>query len=165
MQAEVEEGDDGAEVVQGAGGLRAADDVEDDLGPVGVVELERHAGDDQQQEAGHHQEVQEALEGQEAGEPLVVLLGLDLGLAERLRVVQVEVERADEPDEGVHAEEGEDADQQGGHEEKDRVEHRVILAVERVGVGLVLGEAGGGAGVALLAGGQDVGLGEARGRV
>ena len=85
--------------------------------------------------------MQEALEGHEAGEPFVVRLGLDLGFAELLRVVQVEVERADEPDEGVHAEEGEDADQQAGHAEEDRVQQRIILAVERIGVGLVFGEA------------------------
>ena len=88
VEAEVEEGDDGAEVVQGAGGLGPAEDGEHRLGPVGVVELERHAGDHQQQEAGHHQDVQEALEGREAGEALVVVVTRQLGLAEGLGVVR-----------------------------------------------------------------------------
>ena len=109
--------------------------------------------------------MQEALERHEAREPFVVRLRLDLGLAELLRVVQVEVNRAHQPDEGVQAEEGEHADQQAGHGEEDHVEQRIILAVERIGVGLVFGEPGGGRGMALLAGGQDVGLGEPRRRI
>ena len=165
MQAKIEERHNRAEAVQGAGGVRAADDAEERLGPVGIVELERHAGEDEQEEAGHDQEMQEALEGHEAGEPFIVGLGLDLGFAELLRVVQVKVKRAHEPDEGVQAEEGEDADQQAGHAEKDRVEQRIILAVERVGVGLVFGEPDRRGGMTLLARGQDVGLGEPRGRV
>jgi len=36
----------------------------------------------------------------------------------------------------VQPEEGKDPDQQAGHAEKDRVQQRIILAVERVGVGL-----------------------------
>ena len=47
-----------------------------DLGPVRVIELQRHAGDDQQQEARHHQEMQEPLERQEAREPFAVHLRL-----------------------------------------------------------------------------------------
>ncbi len=42
------------------------------------------------------------------------------------------------------------------------MQDRIVLAVERVGVGFVLGEADRRAGMALLAGGQDVGLGEVR---
>jgi hypothetical protein len=64
--------------------MRAADDVEHHLGPVRVIELERHARDDQQQEAGDDQEMEEALEGQEAGEPFAAFLGAELGLAELL---------------------------------------------------------------------------------
>ena len=85
---------------------------------------------------------------------------LIFGFAELLRVVQVEVKRAAQPDHGVQAEEDEDADQQAGHAEKDHVQQRIILAVQRVGVGFVFGEADRRAGMTLLAGGQDVGLGE-----
>ena len=42
------------------------------------------------------------------------------------------------------------------------MQQRVVLAVEGIGVGLVFREARRGAGMALLAGGQDVGLGQAR---
>ena len=63
VQAEVAESHDRAEAVQGAGGVRAAKDVEHRPRPVGVIELERHAGDDQQQEAGDYQEVQKRSNG------------------------------------------------------------------------------------------------------
>ena len=52
------------------------------------------------------------------------------------------------------AEEGEDAEQQRGHEQEGEVERRVVLAVQRVGVRDVLGEADGGVRVALRAGGR-----------
>ena len=58
--------------MQRARGLRAADDAEHDLRPVGVIELQRHAGDDEQQETRHDEEMQEALERHEAREPFVV---------------------------------------------------------------------------------------------
>ena len=92
VQDEVGERHDRAEVVERAGHVGAADQVEDGLRPVGVVELQRHAGDDEQQEARHDHEVQEALERRESRELLVVGLHLDLGLAERLGVVQEEVD-------------------------------------------------------------------------
>jgi len=145
--------------------IRAADDAEEHFGPVGIIELERHAGEDKQEKAGHDQEMQEALHGHEAGEPLIVRLGLDLGFAELLRVVQEKVDRPHEPDEGVQTEEGEDADQEARHAEKDHVQQRVILPVKRVGVRLVFGELDRCRGMTLLAGRQDVGLGKARGRV
>ena len=64
------------------------------LAQSGVIELQRHAGDDQQQETRHDEEMQEALERHEAREPFVVLLGFDFGFAERFRVVQVEIDHA-----------------------------------------------------------------------
>ena len=59
--------------------------------------------------------MQKAFKGQEAREPFVVHLRLDFRLAEGLRVVQVEIDRAHQPPEGVQAEEGERADEQAGH--------------------------------------------------
>ena len=121
MQAEIEEGDDGPEAVQRARGLRAANEAEDHLGPVGVVELERHAGDDQQQEAGHHQEMQEAIERREARKPFLAFLGLDLGFAKGLRVVQIELNWSGTARRSVcSAEEDEHAHQQRGHAQESR---------------------------------------------
>ena len=42
---------------------------------------------------------------------------------------------------------------------------RIMFGVQRIGVGDVFGETGGGAGMAFLAGGHDVGLGKMRGRI
>ena len=112
------------------------------LGPVGVVELQRHAGDHQQQEAGDHQDVQEPLERREAGEPLVVRLGLDLGLAEGLRVVQVQVHRAEQPEQRCAApKKANMPTSRPVMRMKDQCSSGIVLAVERVGVGHVLGEA------------------------
>lgn len=58
------------------------------------------------------------------------------------------------------AEEGEHADEEGGHEDEHRIEGGVIFPVEGVGVGLVLDEAGIGVGVAGLAGGEDILFGQ-----
>ena len=164
VQAKVEKGDEGAEPMQRARRFRPADDVENRLGPVGVVELQRHAGDDQQQKARHHQEMQKPLKRHEAREPFVVHLRLNFRLAEFLRVVQIEVDRAHQPPEGVQAEESERADEQAGHAQKHGVEQRIMLAVQRIGVRIVFGEADGGVGMTLLAGGQNVGFGQMRAR-
>ncbi len=135
VQAEIEEGDDGAEAMQRPRGFRAADDVENHFGPVRVVELQRHAGNHQQQETGHDQKMQEPLERRETREPFAVHLRLNLGFAEFLRVVQVKINGAHQPAEGVQAEEGERADEQAGHAQKHRVEQRIIFPVQRIGMG------------------------------
>ena len=46
-------------------------------------------GNHQQQEAGHHQEMQETINRRKPGEPFAALLGGDLGLPEFLGVMQV----------------------------------------------------------------------------
>ena len=165
VQPEIEKGDGRAATMQGAGDLGAAQDAEDRPGPVCIVEFKRHAGDDQEQEARHDQEMEEALKGGEAGEPNVPLLRFDLGFAEGLGVVQIEIAGAKEPQGGVRAKEGEDADEQRGHRHEGPMQLRKMFGIQRVGVGNVFGEAGGGAGMALFAGGHNVALGKVRGRV
>ena len=66
--------------------------------------------------------------------------------------------RALEPQERVHAEEAEGAHQQGGHEEPDEVDNRILrVALGRVEVRPEADEARGGVGVAAVAGGLEVG--------
>src|ERR1035437_655495 len=84
VQPEIAEGHNRAEPMERPSRLGSADEVEHHFRPAGIIELERHAGDYQQQEARDHEEVQEALEGQEAGEPLAAFLRADLRLAEPL---------------------------------------------------------------------------------
>ena len=115
MKAEIGEGDDRAEMVQGAGDFGPAEHAEDHLRPARVVELQRHSRQHEKKEARHHHQVQEPVERREARVLLVVGVGLHLGLAEGLRVVQVEVDGPDEPEEGVQPEEGEDADEERRH--------------------------------------------------
>ena len=79
-------GHDRAEAMECPRHVRAAEDSKDDLRPVGVVELQRHARDDQQQETGHDQEMQEALERREAREPFLVAPRLRPLFPERFRV-------------------------------------------------------------------------------
>ena len=55
--------------------------------------------------------------------------------------------------------------EQAGHAQKHHVEQRIILCVQRVGVRLVFGEPDRRAGMTLLAGGEDVGLGKMRRRI
>ena len=83
MQREINERDDGAKAVQDPRRIRPADDAENKFRPVGVIEFQRHAGDHQREEARHDEEMQEPLKRHEAREPFVVLLRLDLRLAER----------------------------------------------------------------------------------
>ena len=58
------------------------------------------------------------------------------------------------------AKEHEDADQQGGHGDKGVMQLGIVFGVERVGMRNVFDEIGVGARMALLAGGDDVGLGK-----
>ena len=83
-----------------------------------------------------------------------------------LRVVQIEVAGAEQPRQGVRAEEHKHAHQQRGHATgRSQCSSGIVLAVQRVGVGLVLGEAALAPRMALPARGQDVGLGEVGVRV
>ena len=109
--------------------------------------------------------MQEPFERLEARELLVVLLDLDLRLAELFGIVAIEPDGADEPQHRVPAEEGEGEDQERGHDQEYVIQQRVVLPIHGVGVWRVLGEAGVGLGMALLAGGDDVGWREARIRV
>ena len=139
VQAEVDERDDRAEPVQGARRFRAADDGKNHLRPVRVIKFQRHAGDDQQQEARNHHEMQEPLERHETREPFAVHLRGSFRLAECLRVVQVEVDRADQPGQRVQAEEGEHADQQPGHpHENQRAAADNVLASSGLAWGMYL---------------------------
>ena len=106
-------------MVQGAGHFGPSYHAEDHLGPARVVELQRHACQHEKKEARHHHQVQEPVERREARVLVVVLVGLHLGLAEGFRVIQVEVDRPDEPEQGVSAEEGEDADEERRHPDVD----------------------------------------------
>src|ERR1035438_3959037 len=67
------------------------------------------------------------------------------------------VSRADQPQYGVNHEERQYPCQQQIHEQADKVKGRIQLAIVRVGVWLILHEAGVGARVALAAGGHQVG--------
>ena len=89
----------------------------------------------------------------------------DLGFAEGLGVVEVEIAGAEEPEAGVGAKEGEDADEQGRHGDEGPMQLRIMFGVEGIGVGDVFGEIGVGAGMTFLAGGNDVGLGEVGGGI
>ena len=82
VQREIQERDDGAKAVEHPRRFRSANEGEDELRPVGVVELQRHAGDNQREEAGDDEEMQEAFKRLEAREPFIALLRLDLGLTE-----------------------------------------------------------------------------------
>ena len=136
-----------------------------DLRPAGVIKFQRHAGDDEQQEARHDHEMQEPLERHEAREPFAVLLRRDFRLAELFRVMLIQPDRAHQPGKGVEAEERERADEQAGHRQEHDVQQRIILRVHRVGVRPVFGEFRRRARMTLLAGGEDVGLGKMRQRV
>src|SRR5208283_1331076 len=107
-------------------------------------------------------EMQEALERREAGELFVIRMHLDLGLAESLRVVEEQVNRTEKPEKRVQAEETKRADQQGGHEQEDFVQQRIVHLVERIGMRLVSGEPAADAVMALLAGSEDVLFGQTR---
>src|SRR5690349_624472 len=111
---------------------------------MGVIELQRHSRDDQQQETRYHQEVEKPFERHKSGEPFVIGLGVDFGLPECLRIMKVQVNGPEQPKESVGAEKGEGADQQRSHQEEYTVQYRVILPVQGVGVWLELGEAGAG---------------------
>ena len=165
VESEIGEGDERPEVMQRPGDFRPSQEGEDHPGPVGVVELERHPRQDEQEEARDHQDVEEALERAEAGELLVVGGGLNLRLPECLRVVQVQVDRPHDPQECVQAEKGEDADEQRRHRDIDLVKKRVMRRVEGVGMRPVLRELDADTRVALLAGRDDAPLRQARPRV
>ena len=165
MKPEIGEGDQRPEMVERTRHLGAAEQAEDRPGPACVIEFQRHPRDHQEQEAGHHEQVQEALERREAGEELAVGVDLRLGLPERLRVVQVEIHRAHQPEKGVDAEHREHPHQQRGHEKEHPVEQRIVGPVERVGVRLVLRELRPDAGMALPAGADDAPRGQARARI
>ena len=106
--------------------------------------------------------MQEPFERHETREPFAVRLRRDFRFAELLRIVQVQIDGADEPHERVQPEEGERADEQAGHAEENHVQQRIILFVHRVGVRPVFGKADGRAGMTLLAGGEDVGFRKVR---
>ena len=132
------------------------------LGPVGVIKLQRHAGDHQQQEARDHQEMQKPLERHETRKPFVVRLRFDLRFAECFWIVQIQINGAHQPDDGVQPEERKHADQQAGHAQEHGVQQRIIFAVERIGVRLVFRETGRGIRMTLLAGAEDVRFGQTR---
>ena len=73
----------------------------------------------------------------------------------------VEPDGAEQPEQRVAAEQGEGDHQQGRHDDEDIVELGEVLAVQRVRMGSVAGEAGVGLGVALAAGVDDVAGGQA----
>src|SRR5258706_15334445 len=102
--------------------------------------------------------MQESLEGNKAREPLSSILSVGLGFAEGLGVVKIKIAGAERPGAGVPAEKHENTDQQRGHEQEGAMEDRIVLAVQRIGVRLILSESNIGARVALLAGGQDIGF-------
>ena len=62
MQGEIEEGDDGRKMVEGARHRGATQNVKDHLGPLRIMEFERHSRDNQQEEAGDHHDVEHTLE-------------------------------------------------------------------------------------------------------
>lgn len=103
--------------LQRARRFHAADEGEQGLGPVRVVKLERHASDDEQQEAGDDEKMQEALEWHKACKPFIVFLHAGLGFTEFFRVVQREINHPRLPNDGVQAKEGEHADEQAGNGE------------------------------------------------
>ncbi|MBI5864689.1 MAG: mechanosensitive ion channel, partial [Planctomycetes bacterium] len=151
VQSKVDERDDGADAMKGAGDVHAAEPAHQPLGPARVVELQRHSRRHEQQEAHHHQEVQKTLERPEAHVDLVVLENVRLGVAERRRITQEQHQRTNKPQHRMHAEEGERAQHDRGHEDERPVERRVLGAVRVVRVGDVRGEAGRGLGMALAA--------------
>ena len=160
MQTKVEEGDDSPEMVQGACHVGSAEHIENRLGPIGVVKLQGHAGDDQQQKTGHYQEMQEAVKRMKPGEPFLAFLGLDFGFPEFFRIMQVKPAGAEQPQPGMCAKKRENAHQQSGHEKEDPVQFRVVGAIQGIGVGEEFGETGVGLGMTLLASGDDVAGGE-----
>src|SRR5690348_1241887 len=97
------------------------------LRPAGIIELERHACEHEQEKTGDDEEMKEALEWRKACEPFTPRLRANLRFAEFLRVMPVKVSGPEQPGDGVSAKEGEHADQQHGHEEKDPVQQRVVL--------------------------------------
>ena len=109
--------------------------------------------------------MQKPLEGHKPREPFVVRLRLNFRLAEFFRVVQIQVNETHQPQDGVQAKEGKGADEQAGHAQKHRVEQRIMLCVHGIGVRLVFGELYGGAGMTLLAGGQNVGFRKMRAQI
>jgi len=75
-------------VVRRADDLGAADEAEQHPRPGGVVELQRHAGDDKQKEPRDYEKVQKALEGNEAHEPLTPFRELIFAARNRFESVQ-----------------------------------------------------------------------------
>ncbi len=160
MQGEVKERNERPETMQRARCFRTTDDGEKAFGPVGVIKLKRHAGDDEEKKTGDDQKVQEALKRDKACEPFVIGLRFDLGLAYFLLIVQIKIKGPEEPNDGMQTEEGKYSDEQAGHAQKHSMKQRIILWIKRIGVRLVFREFGGGTRVALLTSAQDVGLGE-----
>ena len=82
VQREIKERDERAEAMQHSRGFWSADYGENKFCPVSVIKFQRHAGYDQQQETGHHEEMQKSLEGREAREPFVAVLRFEFRFAE-----------------------------------------------------------------------------------
>lgn len=73
-------------------------------------------------------------------------------------ILNLVVPLPDEPQDGVNEEEGEHAGKQQVHEQADKIQRRIQLAVARVGVRLILNKAQVGADMALAASFYQVGL-------
>ncbi len=156
VQRKTDEQDERRKVMERPRHRRPAQEVENALGPVRVIEFQRHPGHDQQQETGHEHEVQHPLERQEPREPFVVGLRADFGFAERFRVVAIQVAGTEKPEHGVHPEHAKRPDQQRGHHHKRQVQRRIMCRVQRIGVRDVPGKTDGCLGVTLPAGLHDV---------
>jgi len=79
--------------------------------------------------------------------------------------VQIQPDGAEQPGERVQAKKGEGSDEQSRHPQEDRVEQGIIFLIKRVGVRPVFGKFLGRARMAFLAGHQNIGGREMRGRV
>ena len=92
MQTEIQEGDQSAKSVEDTRHIGSADDFEKDFRPISVIELQRHAGDNQKQETGDDKEVQESIEGQESGKPFLIFLRMNPGFSETFGIIEEQVD-------------------------------------------------------------------------
>src|ERR1017187_143285 len=158
VQAEISEGQDGAEAVNESRGFEASQHAGQELGPGGVGELQGHAGEGETEEARDHHQVQVAVERTEAAH-------VNAAFAVAAPGFFAVLERAREPGQRVGAGDYQRAYEKRGHAPEGVEEERILLRVVVGGVGEVSGELAVRAHVALAAGVDDVGAAKTGARV
>ena len=134
MHREVEDGDDRTEAMEHGGDGLSPHGIEQRLRPIGVIELERHPGRHQEQEAADDQSMKEAIQRRETRVLLGVFTSQDPLLAPLPRIARVEGHRPVEPEQRVQGEEAHGPDEERRHEPEGIVELRVRLLVLVIGV-------------------------------